>query len=204
MPRKRKSGDLLKRFSLSSPGLRRGGRIWSISSSHPPSNREKKRTWNTRILFRPGRGWMQWKHWLPLYLHSKSTRLKRRVLFSLEALQIEGRVGGVNIALVQLFPEQLGSLPEALEVDDLPLPQELDHVVHIRVIGQPQDVVIGYPCFLLCYKSNTQSVTVLPVTVTVRRAWAASSNFSSGRVSARARASLLWGAKAPGQRSGAA
>ena len=147
---------------------------------------------------------MQWKHWLPLYLHSKSTRLKRRVLFSLEALQIKGRVGGVNIALVQLFPEQLGSLPEALEVDDLPLPQELDHIVHIRVIGQPQDVVVRYPCFLLRYKSNTQSVTVLPVTVTVRRAWAASSNFSSGRVSARARASLLWGAKAPGQRSGAA
>ena len=81
---------------------------------------------------------------------------------------------------------------------------ELDHVIHIRVIGQPQDVVVRYPCFLLRYKSNTQSVTVLPVTVTVRRAWAASSNFSSGRVSARARASLLWGAKAPGQRSGAA
>lgn len=113
---------------------------------------------------------MQWKHWLPLYLHSKSTRLKRRVLFSLEALQIEGRVGSVDIALVQLFPEQLGSLAEALEVDDLPLPQELDHVVHIRVIGQPQDVVVRYPCFLLRYKSNTQSVTVLPVTVTVRRA----------------------------------
>ena len=131
----------------------------------------------------------------------KSTRLFRRVLFS---LHIKGRVGGVDIALIQLFPKQLGRFSEALEMDDLPLPQELDHVVHIRVIGQPQDVVVRYPCFLLRYKSNTQSVTVLPVTVTVRRAWAASSKFCSGRASASADASLLWGTKAPGHRSGAA
>ena len=123
------------------------------------------------------------------------------MLFS---LHIKGRVGGVDIALIQFFPEQLGRFSEALEVDDFPFPQELDHVVHIRVIGQPQDVVVRYPCFLLRYKSNTQSVTVLPVTVTVRRARAASSKFCSGRASASADASLLWGAKAPGHRSGAA
>ena len=123
---------------------------------------------------------MQWKHWLPLYLHSKSTRLKRRVLFSFYDLHIEGRVGGVDIALVQLFPEQLGGFSEALEVDDLPLPQEFNNVVHVRVVGQAQDVIIGYPCFLLCYKSNTQPVTVLPVTVMVWRARAASSKVSSG------------------------
>ena len=102
------------------------------------------------------------------------------------------------------FPEQLGRFSEALEVDDLPFPQELDHVVHVRVVRQPQDVVIGYPCFLPCYKSNMQPVTVFPVTVMVRRARAASSKFCSGRASASADASLLWGAKAPGHRSGAA
>ena len=131
----------------------------------------------------------------------KITRLFRRVLFS---LHLKGRVGGVDIALIQLFPEQLGRFSEALEVDDLPFPQELDHVVHVRVVRQPQDVVIGYPCFLLCYKSNMQPVTVFPVTVMVRRARAASSKFCSGRASASADASLLWGAKAPGHRSGAA
>ena len=39
---------------------------------------------------------------------------------------------------------------EALEVDDRPLPQEADHVVHIRVITETQDIVIGEAGFLLC------------------------------------------------------
>ena len=28
-------------------------------------------------------------------------------------------------------------------MDDLPLPQEADHVVHVRVVGQTEDVVVG-------------------------------------------------------------
>ena len=34
-------------------------------------------------------------------------------------------------------------------MDDLPLPQEFDHIIHIRIIRQPQNVVIGDPCLLL-------------------------------------------------------
>lgn len=37
---------------------------------------------------------------------------------------------------------------EALEVDNLPFPEEPDHVVHIRVVGQPQNVVVGEPGLL--------------------------------------------------------
>ena len=37
---------------------------------------------------------------------------------------------------------------EALEVDDLPLPQETNNIADIRVIRQAQNVVIGHPCFL--------------------------------------------------------
>ena len=40
-------------------------------------------------------------------------------------------------------------IAEALEMDDLPLPQETDGVVHIRVVGQPQNVVIGEAGLLL-------------------------------------------------------
>lgn len=39
---------------------------------------------------------------------------------------------------------------EALEMHDLPGPQELDDVVDVRVVGQAQDVVIGDPGLLLC------------------------------------------------------
>ena len=34
-------------------------------------------------------------------------------------------------------------------MDDLPFPQEADHVVYVRVVGQPQDVIVGQPGLLL-------------------------------------------------------
>ena len=64
-------------------------------------------------------------------------------------LQIHGRIHPVYIALIQLFPQQLHGFAESLEVDDLPLTQEFDHIVHIRIIGQPQDIVIGGAGLLL-------------------------------------------------------
>ena len=62
---------------------------------------------------------------------------------------IKSRVHEIYILLVQLLPEQLYRLAEALEVDNLPLPKELDHIIHIRVIGKPQNIVIGDSCLLL-------------------------------------------------------
>ena len=64
-------------------------------------------------------------------------------------LQIDGRIHAVDIALVELPAQQLDGLAKALEVDDLPLPQEFDHIVHIRVIAEPENVVVGYSRLLL-------------------------------------------------------
>lgn len=65
-------------------------------------------------------------------------------------LQVQRRIHIVHIFLIQLFPQELAGFTEPLEVDDLPLPEEPDGVVHIRVIAEPENVVISHPGFLLC------------------------------------------------------
>ena len=55
----------------------------------------------------------------------------------------------VNILLIQFFAKQLHRFAKALEVYDLALTEELDHIIYIRVIAEPEDVVIGDPCLLL-------------------------------------------------------
>lgn len=64
-------------------------------------------------------------------------------------LHIKCRVHIVYIFLIELFPQQFDGFSEALEVDNLPLPEELDGIIDIRVIRKPQDVVIGDPSLLL-------------------------------------------------------
>ncbi len=51
--------------------------------------------------------------------------------------------------MVQLFPQQLDGFAEALEVDDLPLPQEADHIVDIRIIRKPENIIISCTGLLL-------------------------------------------------------
>ena len=63
---------------------------------------------------------------------------------------VERGIHIVHIFLIQLFAGEPQPLAEALEVDDLPLPQETDHVVDIGIVGEPQDVVIGDTRLLLC------------------------------------------------------
>ena len=41
-------------------------------------------------------------------------------------------------------------LAEALEMHDLPLPQEADGVVDIRIVAEAEDVVVGDAGLLLC------------------------------------------------------
>ena len=65
-------------------------------------------------------------------------------------LHIKCRIHIVYILLVQLFPEQLHRFAEPLEMHHLPFPEELDHIVHIRVIRQTQNVVVGCSGFLFC------------------------------------------------------
>ena len=64
---------------------------------------------------------------------------------------VKGRIHIVHILLIQLSAQQLHGLSEPLEMHNLPFPKEFDHIVHIRIIGQPQNVVIGDPGLLLWY-----------------------------------------------------
>lgn len=64
-------------------------------------------------------------------------------------LFIEGRVGKIDILLIESLFGQLNGFAEPLEVHDFPLPQKADHVIHIRIIGQAEDIVVGEARFLL-------------------------------------------------------
>ena len=65
------------------------------------------------------------------------------------SLQIDGGVQAVDIPLIELPAQQLDGFAEALEMNDLPLPQEFDDIVDVRIVGKPQDIVIGDPSLLL-------------------------------------------------------
>ena len=64
-------------------------------------------------------------------------------------LHIKRGIHAVHILLIQLFPQQLHGLTKPLEVDDFPLPQEPDHIVHIGIIGKSENVVVSCTGFLL-------------------------------------------------------
>ena len=62
---------------------------------------------------------------------------------------VKGRIVKVDVPLIHLLLAQPQTLAEPLEVNHLTFPQEADHVIHVGVVGQAQDVVIGLPGFLL-------------------------------------------------------
>ena len=51
--------------------------------------------------------------------------------------------------MIQFFSQKLDRLTEPLEVNHFTLPEEFDHIVHIRIVAEPQNVVIGHPGLLL-------------------------------------------------------
>ena len=63
-------------------------------------------------------------------------------------LHIKCRIHGIHILLIQFFPQQLYSFTETLEVYDFSFPQEFNHIVHIRIIGKPENIIVSHPCFL--------------------------------------------------------
>ena len=65
-------------------------------------------------------------------------------------LHVHGRVHKVDILGIQLLTEQLHRLTEALEVDHLALPEELNNIVYIRIVAESENVVIGDAGFLFC------------------------------------------------------
>lgn len=68
-----------------------------------------------------------------------------------QVLNVKSRVHIVNVLLIQFLSQQLNSLAKPLEVNDLTLTQEFDHVVDIRVITEPEDVIVGRARLLLWY-----------------------------------------------------
>lgn len=68
-----------------------------------------------------------------------------------QVLNVKSRVHIVNVLLIQFLAQQLNSLAKPLEVNDLTLTQEFDHVVDIRVITEPENVIVGRACLLLWY-----------------------------------------------------
>ena len=63
---------------------------------------------------------------------------------------VKGGIGKIDVLGVHLVLAQPQTLAEALEVDDLTLPEEADDVVHVGVVGQPENVVIGLSGLLFC------------------------------------------------------
>ena len=64
-------------------------------------------------------------------------------------LHIKRWVHTINILLIEFFSEQLHCLTESLEVDNLTFPQEFDYIVHIWIITQTENIIIGHTRFLL-------------------------------------------------------
>ena len=56
----------------------------------------------------------------------------------------------IDVFLVQPPTQQLDGFAEALEMHDLALAQEADGIVHIRIIGDAENIVIRHAGFLLC------------------------------------------------------
>lgn len=65
------------------------------------------------------------------------------------AAAVVGGIAAVEVFRIQIFLHRTECLAEALEVDDFPLPQELDGIPHIGVVTQPEDVVVRGACLLL-------------------------------------------------------
>jgi len=56
---------------------------------------------------------------------------------------VERRIHKIHILLVKLLAKQFHSFSEALEVDYFTFPEELDHIIYIRVVGEPENIVVS-------------------------------------------------------------
>ena len=63
-------------------------------------------------------------------------------------LHVKRGIHKVNIFLIQLLTKQLNGFAESLEMDDFPFPKELDHIIHIRIIAESENVIISGAGFL--------------------------------------------------------
>lgn len=65
------------------------------------------------------------------------------------ALHIKCRIHIVDVFLVQFFTKKLNRFAKTLEMNDFTFAKEFDHIVDIRIIAEPQNIVIRYSGFLL-------------------------------------------------------
>ena len=65
-------------------------------------------------------------------------------------LFVKRRIKCVIILAVQTVSDIAQGFAEPLKMHDFPLPEEFDRVAHIRVVGQPEDVVICGARLLFC------------------------------------------------------
>ena len=63
-------------------------------------------------------------------------------------LHIDSWIHEIDILLVEFLPKFLDGFSKTLKMHDFAFPKEFDHIVHIRIIGQSQNIVVGYPRFL--------------------------------------------------------
>ena len=61
---------------------------------------------------------------------------------------VKGGVGEIDVFGIHFLLAQPQALAKALEVDDLPLPQEADDVVYVGIIAETQDVIVCDAGFL--------------------------------------------------------
>ena len=79
------------------------------------------------------------------------------------ALQIKCGIHIIYILLIQFLTQKLHCLSKALEVDNFPFPQELDYIVHIRIVTQTQNIIISHTRLLL----RSQVLSQVSIVVTM-------------------------------------
>lgn len=64
--------------------------------------------------------------------------------------RIKAWIEGIKIPGLQLFLCCTQCLAKPLEMHDLASPQKPDRICDLRILHQPQDIIIGQPCLLFC------------------------------------------------------
>ena len=99
---------------------------------------------------------------VPIYQYStEASRHQDVVTAGSICLHIDCRIHKVYILPIQLLTQEFHGLAEPLEMDDLPLPEETDDVVDVRVVADAQDVVISHPRLLLWYAQSFATIFIL-------------------------------------------
>lgn len=65
-------------------------------------------------------------------------------------LLVHGRIHVVDVLLAQLLLGQTEPFAEALEVDNLPGPEEPDSVGDVRIVTEAENVIVGNASLLFC------------------------------------------------------